>query len=170
MGSSFSLTHFVINNASSTITATAKATWDASKLELVVNVKDATPFDDSVNNWEDDSIEIYLDMNHAKTTAYQADDFQIVVPRAAGALSGIGTFTAAAISVVRSEVAGGYVLDVSIPWSSLNGLGSQLGKTIGFDLAINDDLNGGTRDAQLMLYGTDQAFTNTSVFGDLTLN
>jgi hypothetical protein len=68
-------------------------------------------------------------------------------------------------------VTGGYTVDVSVPWSALNnGLGSQLGKTIGFDLAVDDDVNGGIRDAQLMWVGTDQAFTNTSFYDSLVLN
>ena len=171
IGSSYVLNTFVINGQpASTISGTAKITWNANKIEFFFNVKDTTPFDDSVNNWEDDAVEIYLDMNHAKTATYQADDVQIIVPRAAGTLSGIGTVTFASISVVRAEVTGGYTLDVSIPWASLNNAGSQLGKTIGFDIAVDDDLNGGTRDAQLMLLGTDQAYNNTSFFGDLILN
>ena len=83
---------------------------------------------------------------------------------------GLGTVTWASIVVVRTEVTGGYTLDVSVPWSALNGLGSQLGKTIGFDLGVDDDSNAGARNAQLMLYGTNQAFNNTSFYGDLTLN
>ena len=158
------------------ISATLNITWDATKIEFVVNVKDATPFRDSTNLWDDDAVEIYLDMNHAKSTTYQADDVQIIVPRLApgGAFSatpgGLGTVTWANIGVVRTEVTGGYTLDVSVPWAALNGLGSQLGKTIGFDLAVDDDANGGGRDSQLMLFGTDQAFNNTSFYGDLVLN
>jgi hypothetical protein len=142
----------------------------------VFNVKDTTPFRDSTNVWDDDAVEIYLDMNHSKSATFQADDVQIIVPRLApgGAFSatpgGLGTVTWASIVVVRTEVTGGYTLDVSVPWAALNGLGSQLGKTIGFDLAIDDDTNGNGRDGQLMLYGTNQAFTNTSFYGDLALN
>ena len=171
VGTSYTLDKFVINGQpASTISGSAKVTWSATKIQFFFNIKDATPFDDSANNWEDDAVEIYLDMNHAKSAAYQADDVQIIVPRAAGTLSGIGTVTFASITVVRAEVTGGYTLDVSVPWAALNNSGSQLGKTIGIDIGVDDDLNGGTRDAQLMLVGTDQAYQNTSFFADLTLN
>ena len=126
---------------------------------------------------DDDAIEIYLDMNHSKSATFEADDVQIIVPRLAPAgfsatPGGLGTVTwSKQCGVVRTEVTGGYTLDVSVPWAALNGsLGSQLGKTIGFDLAADDDANGGVRDSQLMLFGTDQAFNNTSFYGDLVLN
>jgi len=38
-----------------------------------------------------------------------------------------------------------------------------------FDLAVDDDVNGGPRDAQLMWIGTDQAFADTSFYDSITL-
>jgi hypothetical protein len=150
-------------------------TWDSDSLDLDFLIEDTTPFDDSALNWQDDSVEVYLDLNHAKTTAYETDDFQITIPRNAGALSG-GTGTNGNLSynaiVVsnRKTDATGYSLSVSIPYSALNGAGDQTGKTIGFDIAVNDDTNGGdTREGQSMLYGSAENYHDTSQFGALTL-
>jgi len=70
---------------------------------------------------------------------------------------------------VRTESAAGYELKVTLPWSALNGAGSQLGKTIGFSIGLNDDNGGGTRDTQVMLFGSDQNFNNATGFGNLNL-
>ena len=63
----------------------------------------------------------------------------------------------------------GYTLQIEIPWSALNNAPSQVGKTIGFDIGVNDDSNGTGRDAQLMIYGTELNYQNTVAFGDLVL-
>jgi hypothetical protein len=138
----------------------------------VLTVKDITNFHDSANAWDDDAIELYLDMNHDKSVTFENnDDIQLIVKRFDGIATGKGTVDFSMIGITRAEVTGGYTIDVSVPWSALNGgLGSQLGKTIGFDVAVDDDLNGSARDAQLMLYSSDQAFANTSAYGSLTLN
>jgi Carbohydrate family 9 binding domain-like len=73
------------------------------------------------------------------------------------------------IGVIRTESADGYELKVTLPWAALNGAGSQLGKTIGFDVGLNDDTGGGTRETQVMLFGIPDNFNNTSQFGNLTL-
>jgi hypothetical protein len=74
------------------------------------------------------------------------------------------------IVVQRTSNATGYTLEIEIPWAALNGAPSQVGKTIGFDIGVNDDANGGTREGQLMLYGTVNNHLNTAGFGDLTLS
>ena len=103
-------------------------------------------------------------------TTYDGDDFQINIPRDAGTLVGIGpNINFNSITVTRTENANGYQMKVSVPWNALNGAASQVGKTIGFDVAINDDRDGGTRETQVMLFGSAQNYLNTSQFGDLTL-
>jgi hypothetical protein len=163
----FSLTRFVI--ASSAVHGQAFVSWDSDSIDFDIEIFDASPQDDSADNWEDDSVEIYLDLNHSNGGAYDADDFQITVPRANTALSGVGAYDKNAVVVQRSSDAMGYTLEVSIPWSALNGATSKVGSTIGFDLGVNDDTDGDSRNAQLMLYGNDQNYNHSSDFGDLTL-
>jgi hypothetical protein len=167
----YDLTRYILGTATATSArGQVFVSWDATNLKLDFQIRDATPQNDSANNWEDDSVEIYLDLNHAKSATYDADDFQVNVPRDAGTLVGIGAnINFGSITVVRTESAGGYELKVTLPWAALNGAGSQVGKTIGFDIGLNDDNGGGTRDTQIMLYGNDQNFNNTSQFGDLVV-
>jgi hypothetical protein len=170
-GCGYDLTRFIVGTP---VAASARGqvfvTWDATGMSLDFQILDKTPQNDSANNWEDDSVEIYLDLNHAKATSYDGDDFQINVPRDAGTLVGIGpNINFGSITVARTENANGYELKVTLPWSALNGAASQLNKTIGFSVAINDDRDGGTRETQVMLFGSDQNYLNASGFGDLTL-
>ena len=167
----YDLTTFVIGTpVAASARGQAFVTWNATNLVVDFQIFDKTAQNDSALNWEDDSAEIYLDLNHARSGAYDADDFQINVPRDAGTLVGLGTnLNYGAIVVVRTENADGYELKVTVPWSALNGAGSQVGKTIGFDLALNDDRDGGTRETQIVLYGSANAYQDTKQFGDLTL-
>jgi hypothetical protein len=56
-----------------------------------------------------------------------------------------------------------------VPWTALNNAAYPSGKTIGFDVAVNDDSDGGDRNAQIMLYGGANNWNNTSQFGVLTI-
>jgi hypothetical protein len=171
IGKMYTLNRFVIG--SSAASATVNVTWNATKIEFVFVVQDATPEDDSALNYQDDAAEIYLDLNNGKTATFQADDCEIVIPRLTGTVDGVGLSTAqyAAITVQRtSNGATGYTLDVSVPWSALNIGAPPLGQTIGINLAVDDDTNGVDRDAQLMLSGDQFAYNNPSAWASLLLN
>jgi hypothetical protein len=78
------------------------------------------------------------------------------------------------------ETAGGYAVEVRIPWSGL-GLSPTVGEpgvavlTIGFDIGVNDDdapctdSDPGTRDGELRWMGNGENYQNTSNFGELVL-
>jgi hypothetical protein len=165
----YSLTRVII--PSTPVQGQVFVSWDSDSLDVKFEILDSTSFDDSGNSWEDDSVEIYLDLNHAKTTTYEDNDFQINVSRHAGNnVVGIGSnLNTGAVTVTRTTDANGYTLIISVPWSALNGAAYPQGKTIGFDVGVNDDADGGTRNGQLMLFGFDQNYLNTSQFGDLVI-
>jgi hypothetical protein len=72
--------------------------------------------------------------------------------------------------VERSSNAAGYKVKITVPWSAIGASGNPpLGATIGFDLAIDDDSDGGGRDSQLVVFGTAENYQNTSAFGRLEL-
>jgi hypothetical protein len=166
----YDLTRFIIGTpTASSARGQVFVTYNATSLNLDFQILDKTALNDSVNNWDDDSVEIYLDLNNSKAPTYDGDDYQIMVPRDAGTTTGIGSITYASIVVARTENANGYELKITVPWAALNGAGSQLGKTIGFSLGLNDDADGGDRNTQVMLFGSDQNFNNATGFGNLNL-
>jgi hypothetical protein len=169
----YTLTRFIIG--STAVKGQVFVSWDSDSFDVEFEMLDATPFDDNADsalNWQDDSVEIYLDLNNAKTTTYQADDFQVMVPRHAGNnVVGIGTgLNTSAVMVTRTTGAAGYTLAITIPWTALNNAAYPSGKTIGFDVAVNDDSDGGDRNSQIMLYGSAQNYLNTSQFGTLDID
>jgi hypothetical protein len=165
----FPLTRYVIGDTGDMGTVTM--TWDATNLYYSFAIIDNTPQTDSAAHWEDDSVEIYLDLNNAKTATYQADDYQITIAREVTAdIQGNESCDESKISVVRSSDANGYTLDVTIQWAALDGATAPLGQNIGFDFAVNNDTNGGTRESQITVFGTINDYQNTSAFGTITLN
>lgn len=165
----FDVTKFVIGGGT-TISGSAQVTWNASSIVFEFTVVDGTVRDDSSDPWNDDAIEVYLDLNNGKTSTYEADDFQIIVPRDESPIVSPQQAGTGAMLVERSSNATGYKLTLTVPWSTI-GVGSNppLGKLIGFDLAIDDDANGGGRDAQVVAFGVSDNYLNTSQFGEIEL-
>ncbi|MGH7957119.1 MAG: sugar-binding protein, partial [Opitutaceae bacterium] len=83
----------------------------------------------------------------------------------------VGTGSQAGVTHAWAAITGGYTVEIAIPWSNINVAGAAAGLTIGFDVANNDDDNGGTtRESQVVWAGTGTNYQNTSAFGDLTLS
>lgn len=146
-----------------------KALYDNTNLYLRIAMNDATKINDSGNSWwEDDAVEIFIDGDNSKGTAYDGvNDFQLgfrwndpvihVGSNSVNRTTGI-TFQQTATT-----------MNITIPWATI-GVTPAIGKTIGLDVQIDDDDNGGTRDAQLTSFATNTtAFQNPSVFGTVYL-
>ncbi len=148
--------------------ATYKITYDATNLYLLFDVTDdALVRDGTGGTWEDDGVEIYIDMGNDKSGTYGANDFQYsfnwnsatILENKHSALTGV--------TLGQANRVGGYVMEVRIPWSTLGGAPSA-GAYMGFDVKVNDDDNNGTRDNELGWFdGTYLAWGNPSLFGTL---
>lgn len=145
------------------------AYWDKKNLYVLVNVIDAVKIKDSVNVWDDDAVEILLDMDHDKGNAYGPDDFQyffnwntdIPTETKQNALKGV-TFT-------QADTEKGYVIFATIPWATV-GKTPKENSFIGFDIAVDDDNNKATRESQTMWNAKDdQAYSHPDRFGDLQI-
>ncbi|NQX58665.1 sugar-binding protein [Paenibacillus qinlingensis] len=141
--------------------------WDSTYLYVGVNIADPALFNDSTNIYDDDSFDIYIDANHNRNFTYDAYDRQFAFgyndltgSEKAGHLTGVLFKT--------TPITGGYSLEAAIPWSNL-GITPTAGMKFGFDIANNDDSNGGARDSQTMWNGTGNNWTNTAAFGDVLL-
>ncbi|WP_315822687.1 sugar-binding protein [Paraflavitalea speifideaquila] len=143
--------------------------YDNNYLYLLVEVNDANRINDSGGNWwEDDVVEVFLDGNNSKGSSYDGmNDFQLgfrwndntVHP------GGNSVNNTTGINFRMYATASGYNAEIAIPWTTI-GISPAIGKAIGFDVQIDDDDNGGTRDAQITSFATNTtAFQNPSVFG-----
>ena len=152
------------------------ALWDEDNLYLAVKVTDDAKVNDSENAWEDDSVEVYIDSGNDKASAYDGNDFQYVfgvngasdqdvsvVEVSKGAVSGVE------YDFTKNSV-GGYELELKIPWNTLQASGVAADKLIGIDVQLNDDDDGGDRDAQKSWQAaTNTAWQNPQVFGTAQL-
>lgn len=135
-------------------TATAKALWDENYIYILTEVKDAVLSKKSTNTYEQDSVEIFIDEDNAKSASYDLGDIQYRInfdnERSINGASDPNSFITA-----TKVINGGYVVETAIPHRLAPFTSNQI---VGFDAQINDDADGnGSRD-------------NVSNWNDLTGN
>ncbi|MDQ0192073.1 endo-1,4-beta-xylanase [Paenibacillus wynnii] len=143
----------------------AKALWDDENLYLLIQVNDVQLNKSSVNAYEQDSVEIFVDQNNAKTTFYQGDDGQFRVnfdneTTFEPSSSATGFESATQISGTN------YTVEVKIPLQSVTPANDT---KIGFDVQINDAKDGARQSVAAWNDTTGTAYMDTSVYGVLTL-
>jgi endo-1,4-beta-xylanase len=146
-------------------TAKVKTLWDAGHLYLLAVVMDNRLSKASANPWEQDSIEIFVDQNNAKTSSYQPDDAQYRVNYANEQSYG-GAASANTFVTATRIIPGGYVVEAAI---TLDAVQAQENGFIGFDVQVNNDEQGnGTRfSVATWSDPSGQSYRNTSKFGVL---
>lgn len=146
-------------------TGVAKTLWDNQNLYVLVQVSDAQLDLSNGNAWEQDSVEIFLDENNAKTSFYQDDDGQYRVN-----FDNDTSFNPASIAdgfVSATKVSGtSYTVEVKIPFKKITP-GSD--KKLGFDVQINDAKDGARQSVAAWNDTTGNGYMDTSVYGVLTL-
>lgn len=124
-----------------------------------------TPFADSVEAYEDDSIDIFVDGNNSKLTSYDGvDDYHFIIPMFLNSALTPNSTNNPAVRVEAGfnalplpdgleftscicdiPIIGEYTMELSIPLAEV---GITIGQPFGFEIQYNDDLDGGTRDAK----------------------
>lgn len=141
--------------------------WDNSNIYFYAAITDDAKRNDSQNSYEDDAIEIYFDINNDKATEYGANDVQYSFGWDDGTVVGSlpSGRSVSGIEYVAVSTTNGYIVEGSIPWSTLQGT-PQVGQLVGIDFMINDDDDGSGRDGKLSWSAaTDDAWQNPSLFG-----
>ncbi len=146
-------------------TARVKTLWDDEHLYVLAVVSDSLLSKAATNPWEQDSFEVFLDQNNAKTTRYESDDGQYRV-NYDNEQSFNGAAAAELITSATRIVPGGYVVELAI---TLDAVTPQEGMRIGFDFQVNNDEDGdGVRDSVVTWNDpTHQSYQNTSRLGVL---
>jgi fibronectin type 3 domain-containing protein len=146
-----------------------RALWDATNLYYLVEVTDESLWNDSANAWDDDSVELYIDADNSKGTSYDGvNDYQLVFRWNDPGVIHLGTNSATdttGMDFAIEDTPGGYTCEVLVPWATL-GVTPAAGEFIGTDVHVNDDDDGGARDAKIAWYATaDNSWTDPSTFG-----
>ncbi|XEC92632.1 endo-1,4-beta-xylanase [Paenibacillus tarimensis] len=144
-------------------TASVRALWDEQFLYVQAKVSDPLLSDASVNPWEQDSVELFVDLNNRKTDSYEAEDGQYRVNFNNTASFGSTTVQEGFLSAAK-VVEGGYIVEAAIPIAG-HGLGKD--SVIGFDVQVNDDAGGTGRRSGVVTWSdpTGRAYTDPSTFG-----
>lgn len=153
------------------LSSTAKIMWDNTNVYVLAVVTDNVKTNDSPNSFEDDAVEFYFDINNDKANAYGANDVQYSFGWNDGGVVGAlpSGRSIEGISFNSVSTSNGYIVEASIPWSTLQGTPVK-GQSIGIDFMINDDDDGTGRDKKLSWNAAeDNAWQDPSLFGTAVL-
>ena len=155
------------------LTARWRANWDDNNLYIWVGVVDENHLSDSKDYYHDDSIEIYIDADASRGDTYDNyNDFHLGFSLGSNKIISGGTTPKDKLDAIKfhtKQVATGYQLEATIPWSTLNII-PKAEHTLGFDIQVNDDDNGNSRDAKMSWNASvDNAWKNPEIFGQLIL-
>lgn len=122
--------------------------WDLSYLYVAIHVTDdirgVHPSAPNYATYLDDAAELYVDGLHDRTAAYGSDDHHYIVTADGQSqqydpTSALGPVPAGAFAVKSDAVGNGYAVEYRVPWSILGTSTVANGRTVGFDVQIDDD-------------------------------
>lgn len=127
--------------------------WDTQNLYLNVDVHDDQLVSDSKNPKHDDSIEFFIDTDNSRQPKYDSiNDFHYIFSWDSDEIIYKGKNTVKTTStdfpVEMNKTADGYHLNASIPWDIL-GVKPKVSGKMGVEIIINDDDDGGQREARI---------------------
>jgi len=143
--------------------------WDDTYLYVAIKVLDASIITSNASNYNNDAIELYLDMN-LNGGSYDSFDRQwVYVVNATNIWEQQNRNTG--IKFASKLITGGYTVEFAIPWSNL-GIKPSLANLYGFDIGIDDadSKTSGSRDNQVMWMGDGNDYTDLSKVGNLQLS
>ncbi|UCG55764.1 MAG: tetratricopeptide repeat protein [Phycisphaerales bacterium] len=153
------------------LTAGFKAMWDEDNLYLLVDVTDDRLVNDSDEFWFDDGIELFIDADNSKSDSYGQNDYQYCFQwdRNNPTMIEEKQGNTANVKFAMVSTANRYVTEVKLPWATL-GVKPAPGRTIGLDVHIDDDDDGGDRDSKVLWHAKeDVAYLHPSAFGNAQL-
>ena len=154
--------------------------WDHQFLYVIAIIRDDVPFTNHKRNrdiWDGDAVEIVLGLDpnaDPRRTRFGTMDFQI------GITPGNRRDTQPMVWIWQidkqpaysyakgQETEDGYSLEAKIPWQDLGDFIPQPGKTLDFDIAL-DDADTDHRDVQVVLFGDASFYKDPSVWGKIRL-
>ena len=141
--------------------------WDEKALYVYASVKDSVINTANANEWEQDSIEVFIDENNAKMESYEADDKQYRVScENKTSFNGEKCKQSNMESIARLT-SDGYEVVASFAWTDIK---PSAGQKIGLELQINDADKSGSRIGTLSWYDENgTGYMNPGVFGTVTL-
>ena len=117
--------------------AKVRTLWDENYLYALLEVKDSNLNKDSDKDHEQDSVEIFIDENNARTPSYDGDDAQYRV-NFENKQSGGGSRNMDKFKSATKVTDDGYIVEVAIPLQNK----AAVNQFLGFDAQVNNAENG----------------------------
>ncbi|AEV68181.1 sugar-binding protein [Acetivibrio clariflavus] len=148
-------------------TAKFRTLWDENYLYVLAEVTDRLLTKKSANAYEQDSVEIFIDQNNAKTTYYEEDDSQIRINYDNEVTFDHGKLEGFVSATSLTET--GYIVEAAVPFTAIS---PEVGDVLGFDLQVNNDEDGdGVRDSvSIWCDPSGQSWQNVSGLGNIILD
>lgn len=144
---------------------TFKTMWDEKYLYVLVDVTDENLDDTSANDYEQDSVEFFINESHEKPDSYENGDAQYRVNYKNKQSFGSGTPDTENFNTSVKLTDKGYIVEAAIPLRLAAG---KEGAVLGFDVQINDSHGEGVRDYILKWSDpSDNTWGNLEEIGDV---
>ncbi|MBR5762657.1 MAG: endo-1,4-beta-xylanase, partial [Lachnospiraceae bacterium] len=154
-------------NLGADVTANAKLLWDEEYLYVLMDVTDAVLNSDAKDEYQQDSIEVFIDENNEKSSGYQDDDKQYRVNyKNLHSFNGTKCNEDNIISaaVLTEE---GYIVEAAFKWTDIQ---AKAGTKVGLELQVNDANATGKRSGTLSWSdNSGNAWSAPEVFGTILL-
>lgn len=151
-------------------TAVFKTLSDSSNLYLGVTVTDSQLTNTGIASaWRNSTVELYLDPLNSRSITLTSGDFEYFFRW--NDTTAIETLNrTAGVSMKTTTLSSGYVLEASIPWSTLGLSSPSPGTVMGLDIGIDVNHNGGDcRDGQLIWNGGSDDYIDPSNYAQMIL-
>jgi len=145
-----------------------KILWDTNNLYLGAQVADSQLTNTGALPWQGSSVELYLNTANDRSLTITSHDFEYIFGWGDTVPWEINN-RITGVTMKTTTIAGGYVVEAAIPWSTL-GITPPQGVSLGLDVAVDVNHNGGNcRDGQLMFNGNEDDYLNTSAYASANL-
>lgn len=154
-------------NLGSNVTADAKVLWDDENLYVYATVKDPVLNKDSGDAYQQDSLEVFIDENNAKTESYDDDDKQYRINyENEHSFNGKKCLEENVKSVAKTTD-DGYVIEAAFKWTDIQ---PKEGDKVGLEFQINDADDSGKRIGTLSWNDeTGMGWSKSAVYGTVEL-
>ena len=154
-------------NLGASVTADAKVLWDDENLYVYATVKDPKLNKDSGEAYQQDSLEVFIDENNAKTESYDDDDKQYRINYMNEHSFNGKKCLEENVQSFAKVTEDGYVIEAAFKWTDLK---PKKGDRIGLEFQINDADASGARIGTLSWNDeTGMGWSKSSVYGTIEL-
>ena len=122
-------------NLGSNVTADARVLWDAENLYVYATVKDPVLNKDSGDDYQQDSLEVFIDEDNGKTASYGEDDKQYRINYENGQSFNGKKCLPENVTSQTKRTSDGYVVEAAFKWTDIT---PANGTKIGLEFQIND--------------------------------